>query len=126
MINLPNLLLGMKFLADVNIAQSVIRYLRHLGHDVLDVKLAHSLDKDVELILLAQYEKLIILTRDKDFIELVKIPKYQVPVIAIQPINQKPANIIKHLDELLRNQGEEVLEASLTIIIEELADSTPY
>ena len=38
----------MKFLADVNIAQSVIYFLRKLNHDVLDAKKDHLLSKDTK------------------------------------------------------------------------------
>ncbi len=44
----------MKFLADINIAQSVIKFLRENGHYVLDSKQDYLLVKDTEIIELAK------------------------------------------------------------------------
>lgn len=118
--------LFMKFAADINIAQSVIVFLRQLGHDVLDCKKDYLTAGDTTIIYLARSESRIILTRDKDFLELVKIPKYRVPVIVVRLLDQKPDNIILHLKKLLSNQDEKILSHSLTIITEERADSIPY
>jgi len=74
----------MKFLADVNIAQSVIKFLRDHSH--------------------------------KDFIELVKLPKYQTPTIIFRVTDQKPENILKFLKKLLEDTKEETLIKSLTVI----------
>jgi hypothetical protein len=48
----------MKFLADVNIPQSVIFSLRENGHDVLDIKEKSVNLKDSEIVSIAQFEKL--------------------------------------------------------------------
>lgn len=69
----------MKFLADVNIAQSVIKFLRKLEHDVLDAKKRHLLSSDIEIINIAQIEGRIVLTRDKDFINLEQILLNHIP-----------------------------------------------
>lgn len=115
----------MKFLADVNIAQSVISFLRNLRHDVLDAKLDYLFDPDTKIIQIAKSEKRIILTRDKDFINLVQLSKYSVSTIVLRLSDQKPENIIKHLAELLNNQDEAVLNKSLTIVRDTIADSIP-
>jgi len=47
----------MKFLADINIPQSVISYLSLNNHDVLDFKKLNLLAKDTEIIKLAQDQK---------------------------------------------------------------------
>ena len=112
----------MKFLADVNIAQSVIIFLRGLGHEVLDGKEEHLLASDIEIIKIAQNDQLIILTRDKDFINLVQIPKYLVPIIVFRLRDQKPDNIVRYLKKILEEQKEEVLVKSLTIVQEESAE----
>lgn len=116
----------MRFLADVNIAQSVIIFLRQNGHDVLDAKKDYLTTADSEIILLAKQEKRIILTRDKDFLDLVLFPQYQVAALVIRLLDQKPKNIIAYLRALLDYQTEEVLNTSLTVIKEESADSYPY
>ncbi len=73
--------------------------------------------------MLAKFEQMIILTRDKDYIDLVQLPKYQVPTIMFRLLDQRPNSIIRHLKELLLNQKESILNNSLTIITEESADS---
>lgn len=113
----------MKFLADVNIAQSVINLLRDLGHDVLDSKKEHLLSPDVSIIQIARDENRIILTRDKDYLDLTQLPKYKVAVIFFKLFDQKPDNIISHLQQLLINQDEEVLITSVTTIAETTANS---
>ena len=116
----------MNFLADVNIPQSLITHLIKLGHDVLDIKkLALNL-KDIELIEIAQKEKRIILTKDKDFIVLTQFPKYQVPTIVMRLKDQTPQHIKEHLIQFLKNQNEKIITISLTIIREDSAVSHPY
>lgn len=115
-----------KFLADVNIPQSVIISLQNHGYDVLDIKRENKLLSDIDLVKQAQLEERIILTKDKDFISLTQFPKYQVATIAIRLSNQKPANMEKYLLELLENQKEALLTKSLTIVEDEVANSLPF
>lgn len=115
----------MKFLADVNIAQLIIRFLRKRNYHVLDAKKDLLLESDTKIIHTAQQENRIILTRDKDFIELVKLPKYQAPIIVFRLTNQKPENIKIYLEKLLMETAEEILAASLTIIRDNHTDLIP-
>ncbi|RJO61165.1 hypothetical protein C4544_03575 [candidate division WS5 bacterium] len=116
----------MKFLADVNLPQSVIVALNTDGHDILDVKKINLKAKDIELIETAKREHRIILTLDKDFISLTQFPQYQAATIVIRLKDQKPEHILEHLKQLLEYQKEGILNTSLTIIREEKADSCPY
>ncbi len=76
----------MKFLADINIPQSVIKHLIEIGHSALS-----------------------------------QFPLYQHSTIVIRLRNLNPENIRIHLDELLKNQKEEILTKSLTIVKDESA-----
>lgn len=116
----------MKFLADINIPQSVIRYLISEKHNVLDLKQINIKLSDLEIIKMAQKEKMIILTLDKDFVGLTQFPKYQVATIVIRLRNQNPGQILEHLKELLKNQEKGILENSFTMIHEGKAQSHPY
>lgn len=116
----------MKFLADVNIPQSVITYLSNSNRDVLDMKKQNPSAKDTDLIKTAQEEKRIILTLDKDFLSLTQFPKYQVATIVIRLKDLTSNHIIEHLKQLLENQKGDLLQNSLTIIKEETADSHPF
>ena len=113
----------MKFLADINIPQSVISYLIQKNHDVLDLKKVNLLAKDTEIIKSAQEEGRIVLTLDKDFIALIQFPKYKVACIVIRLKDQKPKNVLNYLNQLLSNQKTEILEKSLTIIKTDIANS---
>lgn len=106
----------MKFLADVNIAQLIIKFLRKHNYSVLDAKKALLLESDTKIIHIAQQENRIILTRDKDFIGLVKLPKYRVPTIIFRLTDQRPENIKIYLEKILDKTSTEILSTSLTII----------
>ncbi len=115
----------MKFLADVNIPLPLIKHLQSIGHEVVDARRDYPNAKDTQLIKIARKMHLIILTKDKDFLELNKYPKYKVPAIVIRLSNQQTSNIVNHIKLLLDNQSEEILINSVTIIKEDKADSFP-
>ena len=116
----------MKFLADINIPQSVVLYVVQNGHDVLDLKKINLLAKDTEIIKIAQREGRIVLTLDKDFIGLTQFPKYHVACIVIRLKDQNPKNIVNYLNQLLNNQKREILEKSLTIVRTDIAESHSF
>ena len=117
----------MKFAADINIPQLLIRQLVNLGYDVLDIKKYKLTISDTDIIKIAQKESRIILTRDKDFIILAQFPKYQVPIIVIRLIIQTTAqHITNKVLEFIKNNKESTIQNSLTIIREEIATSYQY
>lgn len=116
----------MKFIADVNVAQGVIKFLRQSGHDVVDIKEQFPIKADADIIKLALRENRIIVTHDKDFLGLVKFPKYQVGMIIIRLSNQKTLNHFAKLKQLLEEDSEEVLINSLTILTEDSIEHYPY
>lgn len=61
----------MRFLADENIDQRVVAILRAAGHDVLEVREGHGGSGDEAVLALARRTRRVLLTRDKDFGELV-------------------------------------------------------
>lgn len=78
----------MKFLTDVNIPLPLIRYLIKQGHKVQDARIDYPLAKDIQLIKVAKKTNQIILTRDRDFLELTKYPKHKVPLADSFPFNK--------------------------------------
>lgn len=116
----------MKFIADVNVARVVIKFLHQSGHDVVDIKKKSSTKADIDIIRIALNENRIILTHDKDFLGLVKFPKYQVGMIVIRLSDQKTLNHLKKLKQLLEEDAEEVLMSSLTILTEDSIEHYPY
>lgn len=116
----------MKFAADVNVTQKVIKLLRQNGHNVVDIKKQDPQTSDTNIIKLASKEKRIILTHDKDFEVLTKFPKYQVGTIVIRLKKQTALHHWGKLRILLNKKTAEELENSLTIVTEESSDSYPY
>ena len=116
----------MKFVADVNIAQSVIKLLRQNGYNVLDIKKQDPKTSDTNIIKLASKEERIILTHDKDFLVLTHFPKYQVGTIVIRLKKLTASHHWKKLQDLLNKRSEDELKKSLTLLTEESADSHPY
>jgi len=110
----------MKFLTDENIALSVMRFIRQKGFDVKDIKeesLQGSSDKDV--LMLAKKEKRIILTHDKDFLEIVKSDKTEIEgIILIKCKKQNPENISATLGKLMDSSIIKKIRNNLVILNE--------
>jgi predicted nuclease of predicted toxin-antitoxin system len=60
----------MRWIADENVSGTVIRTLHELGHDVLSVKELMRGAGDPKILALAQAERRVVVTHDKDFGEL--------------------------------------------------------
>ena len=117
----------MKFVADINIPQLLIKRLVDLDHDVLDIKKQNLKINDIEIVKISQKQSRVILTRDKDFIVLAQFPKYQVPIIAIRLINQTDARYITdRVLDFIMNTLESITQNSLTIIRDDKAASYQY
>ena len=116
----------MKLVADVNVAQSVIKLLRQNGHKVLDIKTQDPKIPDTNIIKIASKEKRIILTHDKDFQVLTQFPKYQVGTVVIRLKKQTASHHWEKLQDLLKVKDEDELNNSLTIVTEESIDSYPF
>ncbi|MDO8436300.1 MAG: DUF5615 family PIN-like protein [bacterium] len=93
-----------KFLADENIAPRVVDALRKEKFDVLSIyeeKLSGA--SDASILKLAQKEKRIILTHDKDFGNLIRQPHLpHSGVILLRLRDQSPQNVIIHLAPFLK------------------------
>jgi len=61
----------MKFIADANVETEIVRWLRSIGHDVVWVVELPLYFTDAEILNLANQEKRILLTYDRDFGDLV-------------------------------------------------------
>ena len=117
----------MRFIADVNIPQVLIKQLVSLGHDVLDIKKHNLQTSDIEIVKVAHKQSRVILTRDKDYIILAQFPKYHVPIIVIRLTNQTSAQYIADkVLEFIKNTAESTIQNSLTMIREDIATSYQY
>lgn len=116
----------MRFVADVNITQTVIASLRRANHKVLDLKKVNLQMPDTKIVKLAQSENRIILTHDKDFEDLVQYPKYHAGIILIRLKDQRSKHHFEKLNDVLKNQKEEILKGSFTVIEEDTVHILPY
>ena len=111
----------MKFLTDENVAVSVVGFLRQEGFDVKDVKeeLLHG-SPDRKIFELAKKEDRIILTHDKDFLEIVKNYTSDFEgIILIKCKKQSPENVIATLSKLIDSEAIKKIKNSLFILNEE-------
>ncbi|PIU43879.1 MAG: hypothetical protein COZ91_01035 [Candidatus Nealsonbacteria bacterium CG_4_8_14_3_um_filter_39_7] len=110
----------MKFLADENIAPRVVLVLRENGFNVTSIcEEKFSGASDEKILKLAQKQKRIILTHDKDFGDLIHQP-FQPPcgVILLRLRNQSPDSVINHLIPFLGKIGLEKIKNRLVILCE--------
>lgn len=61
----------MRLLIDVNIEQAIIEWLRSQGHDLLLAREAFPRAEDEELLQLASTSSRVVITKDKDFGDLI-------------------------------------------------------
>ena len=107
----------MKFLADENFPAKSIDLLRKAGYIVISIGEEIPSVKDIEILLKAQNEELIILTFDRDFGGLIFKDKIAIPkglvYLRIEPTKpQEPAEII--LDMI--KTKEFLIEDNFTVI----------
>ncbi|PIN91117.1 hypothetical protein COU57_01900 [Candidatus Pacearchaeota archaeon CG10_big_fil_rev_8_21_14_0_10_32_14] len=111
----------MKFIADENIAVSVVRFLKERGHDVKDVK-EESLfgSSDKKIFGIAQKENRIVLTHDKDFLGIVKNNQSDFEgIILIRCKNQSPKNAINSLEKIFEHKIIQKIKNSIFILSED-------
>lgn len=113
--------MSIKFLADENIAKSLVKALRKKGHDVKDIKEENLFGiSDKEVIDKAKEDDRVILTHDKDFGNLLNFPLQSHPgVVLIRYRDQSPRYVIPRLIPLM-DALKNKMKDSLTIITENL------
>lgn len=113
--------MSLKFLADENIAKSLVSALRKNGYDVKDIKEENLFGiSDREVIDKAKADDRVILTHDKDFGNLLNFPLQSHPgVVLIRYRNQSPSYVIPRLVPLLGTLKNKMKD-SLTIVTENL------
>lgn len=108
-----------KFLTDENIAPQVVEALRKEEFDVFSIFEELRGASDEKIFKLAQEQKRIILTHDKDFGNLIRqIQQLHCGVILLRLRNQRPQNVIQHLIPFLKKIHPEKLKNRLVIFRE--------
>lgn len=107
----------MNLLLDQDVYAITARYLRALGHDVLTVAdLESSQASDETLLLMAQEQGRIFVTRDRDFGGLVFVRKLGAGVIYLRGEPSIIAAVHDELDRVLQTYSQEDLQHAFVIV----------
>jgi predicted nuclease of predicted toxin-antitoxin system len=99
----------MKFLVDENVGRSIVEYLRNQGFDTKSVSELYPSRDDAFIIEVAQKEKRIIITSDKDFGYLVYITKITpIGVILFRIKEESPDIKLKTIKSILKLPKEKI------------------
>lgn len=112
--------MNLRFLIDENIAKSLVKALRNKGYDVFDIKEEKLIGiDDAEMFKKANSEERIILTHDKDFIQLSeRFLSLSSGVVLIRYGDKSPDNVVGKFIPLLDNIKDK-LKGSLVIVYDD-------
>lgn len=110
----------MRFIADENIPNALILAMRRKGYSIKDIKEENLIGiSDHELLTIANKEKRIIITFDKDFTNLFQFPlKSHSGIIVLRYSNKHVQNVITQFCYLLDSPLKDKLENSLCEIFD--------
>ena len=107
---------NIKFIADVNIEKPIVDYLLENGYNVKWVADYDCKMNDEELLKIANTEKRIIITNDKDFGELIFLQKkVSIGVILLRVKGQISQEKVKLIGKLLRDYSNKLLNHFVVI-----------
>ena len=99
----------LKFLADVNIEKPIVSYLSKNGYDVLWIPDFNRRMSDDELLALANSERRVLITNDKDFGEIVFLQKrVSKGIILFRVKGQDVKKKIEGLDMVLKKYQKSI------------------
>lgn len=110
----------MKFLADMGIAQRVVRWLRENGHDAVHLREEnlHRLPNGT-IFEKAYTEQRILLTFDLDFGEIVALSGGRlVSVILFRLHNTRTPHVIERLKKVLNDAGQSLRQGAIVVVEE--------
>lgn len=110
----------MRFLADMGVADRVVKWLRSQGHDVVHLR-EHGLHRlpDLEIVAKALAERRVILTFDLDFGEIVALAGgRRIGVILFRLHNTRPLHVVDRLTTALTDSMV-ALEQGAVVVVEE-------
>jgi predicted nuclease of predicted toxin-antitoxin system len=107
----------MRFLLDQDVYFLTQRYLKDAGHDVVlvsEIGLARA--KDEEILNIAQQEKRILLTRDRDYGNLVFVQRKGTGVIYLRILPATVNAVHNQLYKVIQNYSEADLEGAFVVV----------
>jgi predicted nuclease of predicted toxin-antitoxin system len=110
----------MRFLADMGVAQRIVRWLRNEGHDPVHLReeRLHRLPNGA-IFEKAYAESRVILTFDLDFGEIIALSGGKpVSVILFRLHNTRAAHVMERLKKVLKDSGDD-LEKGAIVVVEE-------
>lgn len=106
----------MKFLLDQDVYAVTARFLSDLGHDVLTVAaIGLSRASDIELLKAAQEQQRILVTRDRDFGNLVFVHGLTVGVIYLRILPSTQHAVHQELARVLEEHPESELRRAFVV-----------
>lgn len=108
----------MKFLADMGIAQSTVKWLSDQGNNAGHVRnLNMHKASDEEIVAKAKQEGSIVLTCDLDFGDIMAVTGEKSPgIIIFRLANSRPDNINKRLQQVLQESSVALNDGALIIV----------
>jgi predicted nuclease of predicted toxin-antitoxin system len=108
--------LTIKFLADANIEKGIVEYLRTMQYDVKWVPEYNATLSDTQLLRIANKEKRILITNDKDFGELIFLQKkLTTGIILFRIKGQKTSAKIHLIKRIFQYFNEKLLHHFIVI-----------
>ena len=105
-----------KFVADVNVEKPIIDYLSENGYDIKWIPDYNCEILDEELLKLANKEKRILITNDKDFGEIVFLQKkLSLGLILLRVKGQKAEDKVRLIRRLLHGYSDKILNHFIVI-----------
>lgn len=105
-----------KFIADVNIEKPIVDYLLEKGYDIKWIPDYNCEILDEELLKLANKEKRILITNDKDFGEIVFLQKkLSSGLILLRVKGQKAEDKVRLIKRLLHDYSDKILNHFIVI-----------
>ena len=99
-----------RFLPDVNVEKGIVDYLLRKGYDVKWIPDYNCEIDDKGLLALANNEKRVLITNDKDFGELTFLQKqHSVGIILLRVKGQKVKDKVELIEKLIMNYNEKIL-----------------
>jgi predicted nuclease of predicted toxin-antitoxin system len=107
----------MKFLLDQDVYASTARFLSDLGHDVVPVaRIGLSQADDEELLRVAQEQSRILVTRDRDFGNLVFVQALGAGVIYLRMLPSTQNAVHNELERVLSTHATEELARAFVVV----------
>ena len=107
----------MRFLLDQDVYAPTAQFLRELGHDVVPVaQIGLSRAEDEELLVIAQEQGRIFVTRDRDFGSLVFVKRLGAGVLYLRVLPSTQKSVHREIERVLAMYTEEELRNAFVVI----------